>query len=193
MDYFTKHGINKLSWEYDPVRQDRYTVPFKYMFDDAAMPSYDKIVHIGCSLGGFFGIYKSECFTRNYCFYPGMIAFTDQMLEKDYGNTVVITGELDTWCDNYHIFNNQCRNPPSLVKVNATHGFMIPGKDKTIYIAKYRLPAHAMSETDFERMIPNHQWLSEKFGFDQSEILLLHDETNCNRILNHILEEVDNI
>ena len=192
VDYFTKHGIKKLLWDYNPVSNDNYRVSFNDMLS-ASIPQYEKIVHIGCSLGGFFGFQMSTHFLKNYCFYPGILAFTDEMLKKDYSNTTVFVATLDTWCDNYFSFHSQCSIPPTVVLADAYHGFMIPDKNVVIPVAKYNLPVIPVSSLEFNALVPCHEFLSTAYGYTKSEILLQHSEQHCIMYLNRILEEIKKI
>ncbi len=193
IDYFTPHRIKKLFWDYRSHNQDHHTVSFKSMFDYPKIPNYIKKVHIGCSLGGFFGIYHSEKFNKNFCFYPGVFSFTKRMLKKDYSNTTVFFAKKDTWCDNYYTFHNQCKNPPTLKVIDANHGFMIPNKDVVIPIAKYHFSNNPISDLEFSNLMPNHKHLSSIYSYDKSTILLQYDEKHCIMCLNNILEEIKNL
>lgn len=193
LDYFTQYDIPKLFWDHRSHNQDRHTVPFKKMFDNATIPDFEKIVHIGCSLGGFFGMYHANQFVKNYCFYPGILAFNNNMLTANYSNTTVFLGNQDTWCDNYFTFHNQCNTPPTAHSVAASHGFMIPNKDTVIPIAKYNTPTTVIADEDFAVLIPNHIWLALRFGFKPSSVLLQHNEIQSTMLLNLILNEIKNI
>lgn len=192
LDYFSKHGIVKLLWDYNPKSTDNYSISFNDMLT-ANIPNYKKIVHIGCSLGGFFGLQQSIHFTKNYCFYPGVLAFTNAMLLKDYSNTTVFFANMDNWCDNYFSFHNQCTTPPAVKTVDAYHGFMIPNKDVVIPVAKYNFPITPISQDEFDNLVPNHTRLSLTYGYTKSEILLQHNEEHCIMCLNHILKEINEL
>lgn len=193
IDYFSPHGIGKLFWDYGLYNQDEHDISFKQMFDDVSIADHGKLVHIGCSLGGFFGIYHSNRFVRNYCFYPGVIGFTQEMVERDLSNTTVFLAGRDQWCDNYHVFHDRCISPPHLISVDCYHGFMIPGKDITIPVAKYRFPGHPISDEEFGDMSPHHQRLSERFGFDAAEVTLQYDQEQSTMLLHHIWEEIKDL
>lgn len=193
VDYFSDHNINKLFWDYRLHNQDCHTVSFKTMFDTVTIPNFAKVVHIGCSLGGFFGLYHADRFAKNYCFYPGIIAFTDKILNQDYANTRVIVAEKDTWCDNFFDFYNQCCIKPSVTSVDCYHGFMIPGKNSVIPVAKYKLSKLPITDECFTKIIPNHKWLSEQYEFDESEIVLQYDQIQSTMLLYQILEDVEKL
>lgn len=193
VDYFSKHGINKLFWDYRLHNQDNHTISFKQMFDTVTIPNFNKVVHIGCSLGGFFGLYHARYFAANYCFYPGVVAFTDTMLKQDYSKTTVVVAEKDTWCDNFFDFYNQCAIKPLVKTVDCYHGFMIPNKNNTIPIAKYKLSATAVNDDDFAKILPNHKWLSSKYHFDAKEIVLQYDKNQSTLLLNQILKDLEKL
>ena len=87
--YDVPHGIKNLWWS-DGDLQDVHDVTFNEMAD-VEFPEGD-IVHIGFSLGGFFGLINHERFIKNYLFYPGVQGITQELLDKDYSNAVVIVG-----------------------------------------------------------------------------------------------------
>lgn len=190
LDYFSCYNIHKLFWDYRDHNQDHHTTPFKTLFDNAIIPDFDKIIHIGCSLGGFFGIHRAKDFTKNYCFYPGMLAFTKFHIENDYRNTTVIVGKKDNWCDNYQTFHNSCLFPPKLIEVDAYHGFMNTRKNVKIPVAKYHLAKNVCTDNEFAEMIPNHKWLSTKFTFEKSQILLRGSKKEHKILLNLIHDEI---
>jgi len=91
-DYFTQYDIKMLRWHED--FPDDYEMSFVEMFETIEIPD-EPIYHIGFSLGGFFGIINHEKFVKNYLFYPGVLGFTEDMINKDYSNAWVISGMED--------------------------------------------------------------------------------------------------
>ena len=85
LDYFSKWNIPKLFWNYQPNRQDDYYVTFDTILTKVELPD-EKIVHIGFSLGGYFGILNNQKFYKNFCFYPGILGLHD---DKNYDNTTL--------------------------------------------------------------------------------------------------------
>ena len=180
-DYFSKHKIKNLWWNYEEEFIDNHNITFAEMLD---CPVTGKIIHIGFSLGGFLGILNAERFYKNYCFYPGIIGITNKMTNKDYSNTTVFTALKDEWCD-YDHFENAIGVAPNRIQIDAYHGFMIPGKDKEITIAKYHFPKHVISDEEFNNLKPNHQQLS-KYGFDEKTIRLQFNKEYANECYNYI-------
>ena len=194
LDYFTPHKVKKLYWTDHPLRADDYDATFTQMFTLPVLP-YKKVVHIGLSLGAALGIHNANQFVKNFCFYPGMIAATQEHLNTDYNNTICFVAGNDNWCNDYYrAFESQCKTPPKRIDVpKATHGFMIPWKNKTIPVVKYQNPAMLVSKNVFDLLGPNHKILSQHFSYEHQNIRLLYDKKSrimCNNIM---LEEVRDI
>lgn len=189
LDYFSKWNVDRLWWSNSKLYIDEIDVPFQKMLTDIDFPE-NKIVHVGFSLGGFLGILNSHKFYKNYCFYPGIIGFTESLISKNYSNTTVFIPEFDNWCD-YVPFENHCIFPPKKVKVkNSYHGFMIKDKDKTFDVNKYNTPKYSMSEDEFNLLRPSHSYLSQKYNYTKETIRLLYNKKSCINCLNTIIKDL---
>jgi hypothetical protein len=186
IDYFTKWGIDKLWWCYQKGCIDEHSVSFEQMLTDHQFPYEDRIIHIGFSLGGTFGLLNAERFEKNFCFYPGIIGITEKLVSKDYSNTTVFVAELDNWCDNYNDFELLVARPPTRINVTGHHGFMIPNKDKLFDGAKYNIPSIIMSQDEFSCIRPSHSYLSSKYGYTEEKIRLKYNEESCILCLSYI-------
>jgi hypothetical protein len=193
LDYFSAYGIQSLGWVDHGPHMDLHDVLFKDMFD-IQFPEYKKIVHIGSSLGGYFGLYHSDKFIKNYCFYPGIIALTNQLLLADYSNTTVFSAANDDWCDNYTDFESQCRTPPHKIVVDAHHGFLITDKSREILVTKYNTTARVLSITDFNKMKPNIYSFKTRFTKIENLKIHLQNHPECSTMcINHILAEITHL
>lgn len=190
LDYFTPHNITNLWWTFKEHIRDDHDITFHNMLTDFDIPCQDKIVHIGFSLGGFLGLINHKRFHHSYCFYPGLIGFTDSMIKDDYTNTTVFNASLDEWCDLYDDFEKLCVMPPRTIDINAHHGFMIPNKNRNIPIAKYKLSTEPITEEMFLSLKPNYYQLSELYGYEPKDITLLSDDVERNNCLKLIEEEI---
>jgi len=185
LDYFSKYKIENLWWNYEERFRDDHRVSFETMLTDFILPYQYKIVHIGFSLGGFLGILNSHKFYKNYCFYPGVLGATKEMIEKDYSNTTVFVANKDEWCD-YDSFETLCTTSPERIDIDAYHGFMIPNKDKEITVAKYCLPRTTINSTEFYNLHPCHVWLDFKYGYNPKTIRLRYSKEDAIICLKHI-------
>jgi len=183
-NYFSKHNIKELYWTYDPPHHpsDEYDVSFLEMFTNVDFPDY-KIIHIGFSLGGSFGLFNANRFVKNYNFYPGILGITSKLAETDYSNSTTFLAGNDNWCnDAYYNFEQIALSPPKTILFNdAYHGFMIPNKNRPIYIAKYDFPKRIMKDYQFAQLKPNHCELAKKYSFTMTNILLQSNE-KCSTI-----------
>ena len=177
LDYFSKWNIPKLFWNYKPNREDDYYVTFDTMLTKVELPD-EKIVHIGFSLGGYFGILNNQKFYKNFCFYPGILGLHN---DKNYDNTTVIIAEKDNWCTHDYKFKN------TWYAKGCYHGFMIPCKDKTIPVAKYKFPSR-MTYDQYVSLMPNHNYLTNTYGYTEENIRLLVNEKCSIMYLNQIKE-----
>lgn len=161
IDYFTPHGITNLRWH--DTNPDLYDVTFEEMFD-VEFPQGD-LVHIGFSLGGFFGLYHTEKFKHNYLFYPGVVGFTKEMTEKDYTNCHVIFGTEDTGKYKYDNFKSYMTHPPKshYLLTNTHHAFMVSGIDRSFDMVRYNC-SEPMSKEDFSQLKPNNDYMSRRYG-----------------------------
>lgn len=189
LDYFLKWKISNLWWNYEEKFKDNYEITFKEILLDHNFVFDRKIVHIGFSLGGFLGILNSKHFYKNFCFYPGIIGFTENVINQDYTNTIIFNAVLDKWCSSKD-FVSLCSYPPTVINLNNYHGFMIPNKNRLITIAKYNLPTTTISEEEFSQLKPNHTWLSSKYNYSPQQIRLKYDENSCIMCLNYIEKEL---
>ena len=163
IDYFTPHGIKNLWWS-DGDLQDVHDVTFNEMAD-VEFPEGD-IVHIGFSLGGFFGLINHERFIKNYLFYPGVQGITQELLDKDYSNAVVIVGTEDNGQNKYNIFKDMCKQPPPIQYslAGAHHAFMIENINRSFDMVRYGNLGKVMDQEEFNQLKPNHKYLSERYG-----------------------------
>ena len=172
-DYFTPNGINNLRWhENNP---DDYDVTYREMFD-IDFPEDDQLVHIGFSLGGFFGLYHAEKFFKNYVFYPGLIGYTESMLKKDYSNTSVIVGTEDRGAYKYENFKKRLEKPPlaHYYLTDTHHAFMVEDIDREFDMVRYDL-MEPLSEEEFSALKPNHAYMSSKYGhYTSTQSLVSH-------------------
>jgi dienelactone hydrolase len=190
-NYFGKHNIQCLFWAEDDHVRDEYDVSFAQMLTDIDFPNY-KIAHIGFSLGGFLGLLNVNRFVRNYCFYPGILGMTSSLIEKDYSNTTTFLATQDNWTkEGYDVFESLALAPPTKVECDAHHGFMIPDKNREIFIAKYNLPKRVMKETEFAALKPNHFYLSKKYGHYMETILLQSNEKCSILALDKITQDLN--
>lgn len=190
VDYFSKWNIDSLYWHQDEGFKDSYTVSFDEMFS-MNFPQ-EKIIHVGFSLGGFFGIVNAPKFIKNYCFYPGILGFTKHLISQNYSNTTVYIADMDNWCDNFVYFKNCCIHPPSIITLkNSYHGFMIPGKDREFEIAKYHLPDKVISDDEYKKLKPNHDYLKNMYGFENKKIRLKFNRKLYIMCLKQILKGIN--
>ena len=188
-DYFTPHGIKNLRWhENNP---DNYNVTFKEMFD-IDVPQDEKLVHIGFSLGGFFGICHVDKFFKNYLFYPGVIGYTESMLKKDYSNTVAIVGTSDTGSYKFENFKSKLEKPPITTYYlnGAHHAFMVDNISRSFDMVRYDL-LEPIDDKDFDHLMPNHAYMSSKYGYyNSTQVLESHTDYRWN-YLNIIYEDLN--
>lgn len=194
LDYFSKFGIDSLGWIDHGPYIDLHECTFSDMFD-FTMPQYDKIVHIGSSLGGYLGLYHSNHFVKNYCFYPGIIALTPKLLSNDYTNTTVFLAKNDNWCDNYIDFENHCLVPPiSTIVPNTHHGFMIPNKNREILITKYNTTSKILSNDEFNTLKPNTHSFAKHFSEKNNQTIILQsNEKYSIMCIDQILKEITDL
>lgn len=194
VDYFSPHNIDSLGWiDFGPYA-DTYTASFREIFD-IKWPENQKIIHIGFSLGGYVGLLNAEKFTKNYCFYPGIVAVTQQLIDKDYTNTTVVLPEYDDWCDNYQKFNSMCKNPPKTsVAHGCYHGFMLPDKDREILITKYNTTERVLSSQEFNDLQFHYDVLTQAFPDKINQKIRLRSNKKYSIIyLNQILQEIQDL
>lgn len=190
IDYFKPYNIKNLWWNYEEKFQDAHSIPFIEMLN-LSQSFNEKIIHIGFSLGGLFGILNADKFELNFCFYPGIMCVTESIIQRDYKNTTIFVAENDTWCDGYQNLSKMLLLPPTeIILKNQYHGFMIPKKDKHITIAKYNFPKISITDEIFNNLRPNHKELSEKFGYIPITVHLKHDDYTRNFCLNLIKEQI---
>ena len=187
-DYFTPHNIPYLRWHEE--NPDNYEVSFKEMFD-VEFPK-DDIIHIGFSLGAFFGLYHTEKFKKNFLFYPGVIGFTQKMLEKDYSNCSVILGMEDNGNYKYENFKSKLAKPPMAhyYLVDTHHAFMIEDIDKEFDMVRYDC-LDVMSEEEFSLLKPNHAYMSSKYGCKNTKQILRTNKEFRWSYLDRILEDIE--
>lgn len=191
-DYFSPFGIDMLRWHED--NPDDYNVSFVEMFETIELPK-EPTIHIGFSLGGFFGLINHEHFTHNYLFYPGVLGFTHEMLHKDYSNAWVISGTKDLGQEKYEAFRQQCVKPPlAHYYLNDTHhAFMNSGLDRKFDMVRYNIVGRCMTEDEFRNVKPNHAYMSEKYGHSTTHTVLKTHEDFRWQYLNLIYEDINNV
>jgi len=189
LDYFSAYNISNLWWNHEEKFMDAYQTTFSKMLTHFDLPYEYKIVHIGFSLGGFLGIINSNRYFKNYCFYPGIIGFTDNLVCQDFSNTTVFNALRDQWCS-YYEFEQNCKIPPRRIDLDACHGFMIHGKNKIVQIAKYKLLTDPISNSEFCKLKPCHIFLANKYGYEKKEIRLLYDQESKDRCLDIIIKDL---
>lgn len=189
IDYFTPHGIRNLAWGAGKY-QDHHDCTFSEMFK-VDFPEGD-IIHIGFSLGAFLGIINHERFVHNYLFYPGCIAFTQSMLEKDYTNASVIVGTEDTGQNKYNAFKQLLKHPPAMhyYLAGAHHAFMITDIDRQFDMVRYGIPKGVMDQQEFDELKPNHKYLSERYGHKTLRTILKSNNDYRMQYLTMIEEEI---
>ena len=189
-DYFTPHNINSLRWsEIDP---DDYDVTFNELFN-VSLPDED-MIHIGFSLGGYFGLINSEKFKKNILFYPAVLGYTQQMLEKDYSNTMVILCSEDPGKIKYERFHNELLTAPPLTYtlVGAHHAFMVEGIDREFNMTSYGGSyGGLMSDEDFKQLKPNHRYLSSKYTHKTRRAVLKYHKDYRHQYAQIVKEEID--
>lgn len=189
-DYFTPNNIKSLRWsEVDP---DDYDATFSKMFD-VDLPDED-MIHIGFSLGGYFGLVNSEKFKKNILFYPAVLGYTKHMLEKDYNNTVVVLCTEDPGKIKYENFHKEAINPPPMTYtlVGAHHAFMVEGIDKEFDMVRYGGNyGKLMSEEEFNQLKPNHDYLSTRYTHTNRRAILKFDEMYRHTYAQMVKGEID--
>lgn len=191
-DYFTQYGIEMLRWhEHFP---DNYEMSFVEMFETIEIPD-EPIYHIGFSLGGFFGIINHEKFVKNYLFYPGVLGFTEDMLNKDYSNAWVISGMEDEGQEKYDAFKEQCVKPPlsHYYLPDTHHAFMNTDLERSFDMVRYNIIGKCMSEEEFRSVKPNHGYMSETYGHSNQWTILKSNEDMRWHYLNLIYEDIKNV
>ena len=192
-DYFVDFDIRSLRWCDTPEhKQDNYNVTYKEMFDSIELPEDEDLVHIGFSLGGFYGLCNAEKFKKNYLFYPGVQGITQELLEKDYSNTSVIFGSEDKGQDKYIAFKNLCKKPPlaQYNLVGAHHAFMVNNIDMEFSMTKYNTIGKIMDDQEFAELKPNHKFMSERYGYTNEQTHLRSHNQFRQEYLNIIGEEI---
>jgi len=194
LDYFTKYNIESLGWIDHGSYMDKHSCTFEQMFD-IELPKYENYVHIGCSLGGYFGLYHAQKFIKNYCFYPGIIAVTQDLIEKDYSNTTVFLPSKDTWCDNYKDFEFMLDNAPDVIYMqDVYHGYMLDDKDREILITKYNTTSRILSNKQFSELRPNHYSFALLYPERVNEkIRLQSSKSHATMSLNFIFKELQDL
>lgn len=192
-NYFKKHNIDFLYWSRDKGVRDLHDVSFYKLLTDIEFPLNKKIVHIGFSLGGFLGLLNANKFTKNYNFYPGILGITENLINTDYSNSTTFIAENDNWVnDYYNTFEKFAVTPPNkIVFENTYHGFMIPNKNRNIYIAKYHFPKTIISDEEFQELKPNHCQLASKYNFYMEDILLQSSSKYSIIALDTIARDLD--
>tara|TARA_B100000085_G_scaffold236431_1_gene225061 strand:- start:2240 stop:2923 length:684 start_codon:yes stop_codon:yes gene_type:complete len=191
-DYFTQYGINMLRWHENSP--DDYETSFVEMFETIAIPN-EPIYHIGFSLGGFFGLINHEKFVKNYLFYPGVLGFTENMLQVDYSNAWVISGTEDKGQEKYDAFKEQCIKPPLVhyYLPNTYHAFMNTDLERSFDMVRYNIVGKCMSEEEFRNVKPNHEYMSETYGHTNQQTVLRSNEEMRWQYLNLIYEDIKNV
>lgn len=192
-DYFVDFDIRSLRWCDSPEhKQDAFDITYKEMFDSIQLPEDEDLIHIGFSLGGFFGLYKAEKFKKNYLFYPGVQGITQELLEKDYSNTSVIFGSEDKGQSKYNAFKEQCKNPPlaHYSLKDAHHAFMVSNVDMEFPMTRYNTIGKIMDEQEFAELKPNHKFMSERYGYSNEKTILRSHHDYRNQYLQIIGEEI---
>ena len=194
LDYFTKYNIESLGWIDHGPYMDKHSCTFEQMFD-IQLPKYENYIHIGCSLGGYYGLYHAQKFTKNYCFYPGVIAVTNDLINKDYSNTTVFLPSKDTWCDNYKDFELMVDKTPDVIYMeDAHHGYMLQDKVREILISKYNTTSRVLSNEQFSGLRPNHYSFTLLYPERVNEKIRLQSHERCARMsLNLIFKELQEI
>jgi|TARA_R110000868_G_scaffold234322_1_gene488015 hypothetical protein len=187
LDYFSLYGLETIYWD----NGDKSNITLKDLICNHSFPEEYKIIHIGFSLGGYLGLVHANKFFKNYCFYPGIIAFTNDHVNQDFSNTTVFLPSKDTWCDNYEEFSKLTAIKPTEIHLKGLyHGFMSVNKNKKFNVYKYNIPNLLMSSTLYNNILINFKYLSTKFKFNKVKIRLQSNEDSRIICLNHILKEV---
>lgn len=193
LDYFTKYNIESLGWIDHGPFMDKHSCTYPQMFD-IELPKYENYIHIGCSLGGYYGLYHAQKFIKNYCFYPGVLGVTQELIDQDYSNTTVFLPTNDTWCTSYQTFKGMCAKPPKEYNVpNCYHGFMLSNKDREILITKYNTTQRILSSDQLNTLRPNHYAFALLFpGYYNEKIRLQSNEEYSTICLEYIFKDISN-
>ena len=191
LDNFAKHNIKMLRWNAE-IEPDNYDCMFDEMFNYDFSEDED-LIHIGFSLGGFFGLKHSDKFIKNYLFYPGIFGFTKEMLERNYHNTMVFMASEDGGAYKYYNFEKQAKSPPNkYLLVGAHHGFMIEGSDREIDMVSYGGNwGNLMDDSEFLELKPNHAYLSNRYGHTSRSAVIKHHPEFSHMYSVIVKEDID--
>lgn len=191
-DFFKKYQINKLNWS----EQDSHTHTFKDMYD-INVPRCNYLVHIGISFGTFFGFLNNDKFIKNFGFYPSVQGINQHMIEQDYSNCTMFLAEHDVGIDRYSAFAKLCNTPPSKEYIipNTHHGFMIDKIDIEFDKVKYDLVGKVMSDVEFNKLLPNHAYMSSQYEYKLARTRLKsnnHAREHCLKIIENQIKDLEN-
>ena len=189
-DYFSKNNIKMVYWS-DKEHQNKEDVTFKQLCD---LDVNEETIHIGFSLGGFVGLVNNKKFVKNFLFYPGLIGYTQEMLECDYSNTTVYFGSEDPGKEKFYNFMSMCDKPPSLniMVSGAHHAFMTKNMDRTIDMVRYNNLSRILSNEEFSELKINHEFMSKKYGYHTKKRILTSHDIHRNHLLNLLLADIKN-
>ena len=192
LDYFSKYGIDKIIWRAEPVElTDEYDVTFYQMLTDIQWPD-EPIIHIGFSLGGLLGLLNAERFVKNFCYYPGILFYTQELLDKNYLNTTIFKAENDNWCTDTDEFVSKCSMPPVVESCPAGHGFMKPDYDYTIPVAMFRSNETVLPLDTARQLRVSFKQLSSMFDYHVETVRLKSDWASMIATLNYIRSSISN-
>lgn len=186
-NYFKPVNIKELFWDDGDIKE----ISLKELIHNTDIKFDKKIIHLGFSLGGYFGLVHATKFYKNYCFYPGLIGFTKKQLKQDFSNTTVFLPTKDNWCNNYNVFRKNIDVlPKEIILKNKYHGFMNLEKNKKFVVNRYLINNICLDDTELDSFLLNYTYLSSKYSYEKVKIRLKYDEKSYIMCLNYIIKDI---
>ncbi len=190
-DHFSSLKIEKLNWGYSEEYKDQFSVSLWDFLQSIPEGASQAQVHLGLSIGGYFGLSSPHSFERIFAVYPGVLPLHRDSFFKNLSRVHIFQAELDSWSKLPAALKKEFKDSQISRIKQAHHSFMAHEKNKIARVISFDFENLFVEKDVLENLFFDYEsFKSQSSQFEHIDVLLKSDEPARRAILNQILNDL---
>ncbi len=187
-DHFSSLKIEKLNWGYSDEYKDHFNVSLWDFLQSIPEGASQAQIHLGLSIGGYFGLSSPLSFERVFAVYPGVLPLHKDSFFKNQNRVHIFQAELDSWSKLPADLKKELKDSQTSIIKRTHHSFMAHEKDKIARVISFDFENLFVEKDVLENLFFDYEsFKSRSSKFAHIDVLLKSDEPARQAVLKHVL------